>query len=274
VNIIEKYDLGKDVALLTSDPGHVLSAIHAVIVNLVAEVDAIELAEKNAPKVDAPNPLAERFGKDEEGAKAAEAFLRTKGGVFDLVTDYIGNDPGRTFHVKNAVSELLGKYLSNEVSFFAAKDAPKTAKVSRKGEFKADVNDLRKQIAFVAGFVTGAGFDGSSLPEILTFDGKVWTSAVPGYKGAKSMDGEDNPVTGRYAKVYGLSWKIDGEDIPKGPIADITRRIWTGADRIGKNAKSLTDILDKRTKWMDTDFTSANFTENGHKVTVYRTVSE
>lgn len=274
MSIIEKYELGGAIAQLTSDPGATLTAIHEVIVDLCGKVAAIEAAEKSAPKIETVNPLAEKYGKDEDGKAAAEKFLREQGGVFDLVVAYIGNDPAKTFHVKNAVSGLLGLFLSNEVSFHSAKEAaPKAPKSSAKGELKADVNALRKQIAFVAGFVIGGGFDPTTVPNILVSDdGKVWESAIDGFRGAKSVD--DGSVTGRYAKVYGLSWIIDGKEVKYDQIADITRLIWTGADRIGKNAKSLTDVLDSKTKWMETDFTSATFTVNGHKINVSRTVTE
>jgi hypothetical protein len=272
MSVAVKYDLGPVMVEAMTDPAAAIEKLHALALKLQGEVAAIDAA--NVQTGDKVNALEERYGKDDAGKASAETFLRMAGGVFELITDYIGDDPGRTFHVKNAVQDLLGKYLSNECSFFVNAITPKAAKTSRKGEFKADFNEVRDLMVHVVGMARAAGYDPSTSKVLTTTDdGKTYRSVLPGYRGTKSSD--DGTVTGRYAKVYNLAWTIDDEPLEPGwTIPEIVRLLWTGADRIGKNAKSLTDVLDTETGWDKTDWQHSDFEVNGHTVSVNRTTDE
>jgi hypothetical protein len=271
MSVSEKYGLAPALIKVMTDPSAAIADLHAVAVKLQSDVAAIDAATtETTEKV---NPLEVKYGKDEAGKSAAESFLREDGGVFDSIVDYIGEDAGRTFHVLNAVSDLLVKYLRNEAEFFKSELAPKAAKSSRKGEFKADFNEVRELIRNVAGMAASTGWNPATCELLVEGTDGKFKSTLPGYRGTKSVD--DGTVTGRYAKVYNMTWTIDGDEVEDGwTIPDIVRMLWTGADRIGKNAKNLTDILDSQTEWTKPDFKGATFKVNGHEVKVGRTESD
>jgi len=274
MSVAVKYDLGTVLALSMTDPTAAIESLHNLALKLSEEVAAIDAAAKSNEEGKA-NPMSDKFDKDEEGKAAAIAFLREEDGVFDSITAYIGDDMGRTYHILTAVRDLLVKYLTTEVDYFKSTLTVKSAAPSRKGEFKSDFNEVRDLISHVVGMAQHAGFDPSTSEYLTTTDGgKTFKSILPGFRGAKVSD--DGSVTGRYAKVYSLAWTIDDEVLEDGwSIAEIVRILWKGADRIGKNAKSLTDILDAQcADWMKTDFTSESFEVGEHTVTVSRTTTE
>lgn len=268
MSVAAKYDLAATLVKVMTDPSAAIADLHALAVDLKGKVDAIDSA--TSTDSERVNPLEVKYGKDEAGKEAAESFLREDGGVFDSIVDYIDEDAGRTFHVLNATLDLLVKFLRIEADFHKSGLVPKSAQVSRKGEYKADFNEVRELIRNVAGMAEATGWDAKSCNLLDVDSAGKFKSILPGFRGTKSA-GEDGPVTGRYAKVYALAWNIDGEDAEWRTIADIVRILWTGADRIGKNTKSLTDILDNETDWTDPKFETATFDVNGHVVTVTRT---
>jgi hypothetical protein len=271
MSVAQKYDLAPTLVLVMTEPESAIANLHGLARKLaddVAEIDSVTSTDDKGEKV---NPLEQKYGEDEAGRKSAESFLRAN--VFGNITDYIDEDPGRTFHVLNAVSDLLVKYLRNEADFFKSELVPKSVKVTRKGEYKADYNELLALIRNVAGMAQATGWDPSTSPFLTTDSAGKPKSVLAGFRGTKATD--DGTVTGRYAKVYALAWTIDGEDVDEGwTIPDIVRHLWHGPERIGKNAKNLTDILDEQSDWTKPDFTEATFDVNGHKVTVARTVTE
>lgn len=273
MTVAVKYDMGPSMLKVLTDPADAIADFHALAVRLAGEVTAIEDAAKSEG-TEKENPLSAAYDKDEDGKANAIAFLRAEGGPFESIVNYIDEDAGRTYHVLNAVRDLLVKYLVTETDYHKGRMAPKNAAPSRKGEFKADFNEVRDLIAHIAGMAQHQGFDPTSSEFLTTTDGgKTYKSILAGFRGAKSSD--DGSVTGRYAKVYGLAWNIDDEPVEDGwAISDIVRILWTGPDRIGKNAKSLTDILDSETNWDKADWTADTFEVNGHTVTVSRTTTE
>lgn len=273
MTVAVKYDMGPSMLKVLSDPADAIADFHALALRLQGEVTAIEDAAKS-DTTEKENPLSAAYDKDEDGKASAIAFLRADDGPFASIIDYINDDAGRTYHVLNAVRDLLVKYLQTEADYFKMQMAPKNAAPNRKGEFKSDFNEVRDLIAHITGMAQHQGFDPTSCEFLTTSDGgKTYKSILTGYRGAKASD--DGTVTGRYAKVYGLAWNIDDEPIEDGwAISDIVRIIWIGPDRIGKNAKSLTDILDSETDWDKTDWTASTFEINGHTITVSRTITE
>jgi hypothetical protein len=267
-NYIERYELAPVVAESMSDPKSALVKLHAVLADLRSKVDAIDSAQTSTDGAKTENPLAAKYSKDEAGAKSATDYVRSN--LFDLVSDYIGDDPGRTYHFAEAL-DLVVKYLRDEKAYHASQMVEaRPINRSRKAELKSDYNGIRALFGNVAGMAVASGFDPKSS-DVVTIDaaGKP-VSVLPGYKGTKSQD--DGSVSGRYAKVYQLTWTIDGEDLDEGTrIANIVRSLWHGADRIGKNAKSLTDILDEKVPaWTKADAFTETFEVNGHEVTVAR----
>lgn len=268
MEILNKYeDARSALMLMMTDPVQAIANVHALALAAGERIDAIDAATKNAGKsADKVNVLDAKYGKDEEGAKAAIDFLRTDGGIFDQITEYLHDDERLTYHMRAAIVDYLVKYLNTEVSYFTVKGTPKVAKVSDKSDLKQDFGEYRDLIAHIAGIK-------SITPDkcdLVTVDksGKV-KSIIAGRKGPRK--GNTEGVTGRYAKIYNLAWIIDGNEIAEGwTIPVLVRMIWTGADRIGKNAKNLTEILDAKTTWTRPDFTTKNFTVNGHKITVTR----
>lgn len=272
MSVANRYDLASTYAKLMTDPEGAVTDLHTLAEKLADEVAAIDKATTPATDGEKVNPLEAKYAKDEAGRQSAESFLHDA--VFGSIVEYIDEDPGRTYHVLNAVSDMLVRYLRSECEFFKRELTPKAAKVSRKGEFKADYNALLDLIRNLAGVAASTGWDASSCNLLMTDSAGKFKSVLPGFRGTKSVD--DGTVTGRYAKVYSLAWSIDGEEIEDGwTIPDIVRMIWHGSDRISKNAKSLTDILDKQASdWTKPDFTSAEFTVNGHACVVSRVVTE
>jgi len=267
--VIEKYELGPAMLALMTDPKAGIAQLSDVAKSLREQVSAIETAQTSTGTTDKSDPMADKFGKDEVGAAAAVSFLRTDGGVFDRIVGYIDDDPAATFHVLNAVTDLLVKFLRDETNYHRAAMTPKVPKSTEKGNLKADYNDVVKLIGNAANIAAATGYDVASDPN-LTIGSTGPKSVLSGYRGAKVTD--DGSVTGRYAKVYSLAWNIDGEDLEDGtPIGTIVRYLWSGVDRIGKNAKSVTTLLDKQAEgWTGTTFKTATFTVNDHEVTVSR----
>lgn len=273
MSVAAKYDLAQTLVKVMTDPSAAILDLHNLAVELQGKVKAIESATSTTTDGEKVNPLEAKYGKDEDGKNAAESFLRADGGAFDAIVDYIDEDPGRTFHVLNAVSDLLVKYLRNESDFFKMELTPKAAKVSRKGEYKADFNEVRELIRNVAGMAEATGWDASTCEMLETDSAGKFKSILPGFRGTKATD--DGSVTGRYAKVYGLSWVIDNEEVEDGwTIPDIVRMLWHGAERIGKNAKNLTDVLDNETGWQKPEWDGSTLMVNGHEVIVSRTTNE
>jgi hypothetical protein len=266
MSVAVKYDLAATLVKVMTNPAEAIEELTNLASKLAADVAEMDKAttDDTGEKV---NALESKYGKDEDGAKSAESFLRADDGVFDSIVDYINEDPGRTFHVLNAVQDLLVKYLRNEAEFFKTELTPKAAKVSRKGEFKADYNEVLGLIRNVAGMAEATGYDPSTSAFLTVDSAGKYKSVLTGFRGTKSVD--DGSVTGRYAKVYGCKFVIDGVEVEPGwTIPDIVRLLWTGADRIGKNAKNLTEILDANTEWSKPDFSEATFEVNGHTVVV------
>ena len=272
VNVAAKYDLGAIMAetMDAKKASDAFAKLHKLAFDLHSKVDAIEAEAKKADKVKVENPLETKFGKDEAGAKAAMTSLRIDGGVLDAIVEYIDDDAAKTFHMLNAMESVV-KFLRAERDWHNSKLITKAPKASRKAEYKTDYNGLLALIARLAGNANSLGFDLNSV-QSLTLDknGKDYRSILTGYRGVKG--GDDGTVTGRYAKVYSLAFVIDDEYIEQPwAISDIARYFWHGTDRVGKNAKSVTDILDKECPdWMKPEFTEGSFTVNGHSVTISR----
>lgn len=268
-SVVERYSLAPIVAESMSDPASALVKFHEILISLRSEVESLDKAT-NVEGVKTENPLALKYGEDTEGAKAALDFLRSA--IFEAVSEYIGDDPGRTFHTLNAVDGTLVKFLRDEVAYHKStlvNDAPVPR--TRKNEVKSDYNSILALFGNVVGMAVASGFDPKSAPNVVTLDsaGKP-RSVLTGYKGTKAVD--DGSVSGRYAKVYNILWTIDGEEVEQGTkIVNIVRMLWHGADRIGKNAKSLTDLLDSVSPdWTHKDMVPVEFEVNGHSIRAER----
>lgn len=258
MSIVEKYSLP-----FTPD-ADTLHAFDSVLRNLLEKINAPE-TQTDAEKVDV---LADRFGKDEDGKVSAETFVKDWA---QGIVDYIGEDAGRTFHVLNAVTDVLVPYLRVERDYHKKVLAPATVTTSAKSEYRADYNALRKVFGNLASVVVAMDPEFSD-PTVKVSNGTA-SYSTPGLKGPNTSGAETH---GRYSKIYALSWNVDGEEIPAGTqLADISRMLWHGVDRIGKSSKDLSDLLDENVpEWTKPEMADATFEVNGHTVTISRTVED
>lgn len=277
-SVITRYGLEGAIAQsVTPEVGDALTAIHAALVDMSTKIAAAKSAEKKNESGEVKSDvLAEQYGKDEQGRDNARSFLRdsdmvTENGenvpsILDLLVEYCNDDPCRTFHLLNAFTDLVMPYLKNEVSFFRGQVTPKVASESEVKSLRADYNELRGLLVNVAGIATTMRPD-FTHPSFVMEGGKP-KSTLAGIRGA----GKSGTVHGKYARIYRLTFTIDGDDFSPGtPLSEIVRNLWHGTDRIGKSAKDLAALLDENVpSWSDPAMATVSFSVNGHDVTVSR----
>jgi len=257
MSIMEKYPLS------VSPDGDSLSQWDATLQSIITKVNAPDPAPAGE-KVSSVDVLDKRYGEDEVGAAAARKFLRDSG-ILDQLVQYADDDPSNTFHLTNAVREVVMTYLQNECGYFRKQAAPKTVGISEKSVLRSDFNELRRVFNGLAA-VYAALNPGVDHPAVIVKNGKP-EYHVSGFRGPNTATGE---VHGKYARVYALSWVIDGDELSAGTqLSDIVRSLWHGSDRIGKNSKDLAELLDEvAPAWKTTGMADQTFIVNGHDVTI------
>lgn len=243
------------------DPTRGFDTMQSIMTNLLDEIDNAEAAAKTADKVKMADPLAEKYGKDEAGTKAAQAFFREN---IDAILNWCQDDAGRTYHMAEQVKDLV-KYFNVETNYYRELDVPKVAKVSTVQTLKRQYNAMRKYVLTMVNVVVTR--DPGFRHPCFVVEGKDIKPSRPAFMGLKPED--DGTVTGRYAAIYSLSWNIDGEDLNVRSLAEVSRALYSGVDRIGKNASDLASLLDDvAPEWKKAEDFTATFNVNDHVVTI------
>ena len=260
MSIVEKYGLAH-----SADPA-TLVKFDEVMRGIVEKVNAPSPAEVSADNK-RTDILAEKYGKDEVGAKDATDFLRSSD-ILSALAEYADDDPARTFHLFNALKDTVVPYFQTECAYFRLQAQPKSVGSNEKAVLRADFNALRKLFNKLASVVAMVDEDYSSdfVEKLPNGDAQY---KVRGFRGPNPNSGEAH---GKFAPVYRLAWTIDGEDIAAGTqLSDIVRALWHGADRIGKSAKDLAEMLDQNVPaWKKPEMPETSFALNGHEVVIYR----
>jgi hypothetical protein len=256
-------DASMSVMMGKADEGFTL--IDSLLQSLATSVSEAEKAEKSAETVKSEDPLALKYEKDEAGANAAAAVFNE---VVGTLIDWAEDDPGRTFHMSNLVTSL-GKYFATEATYFRNELVPKVQRVSQVQDAKRSFNAVHSLLDNLIGIALTRN-PNLSHPAF-TVDGKKVTINRVKYMGVKPAS-DDGSVHGRYARIYSLSWNIDGEDLEVKSLSEVVRYIYHGADRVGKNAANLAALLDTNyPEWSKADTFTHTFDVNEHKVTISRT---
>jgi len=267
MNVYELFNLGEPTMQMAlppqagGNPTEGLDTLQSLMTNLLDEIGQAESAAKSADKVKVADPLAEKYGKDDAGKKAAHDFFRENIGA---ILDWCADDAGRTFHMSNEVSALV-KYFNVETTYYRELDVPKVAKVSAVQTLKRQYNGLRKYAIGLVNIVLtrDAGF----AHPFFAVDGKEAKPTRPAFMGLKPES--DGTVTGKYARIYSLAWNVDGEDLNVRSLAEVSRALYSGVDRIGKNASDLASMLDEvAPEWKKGGDFETTFEVNGHTVVI------
>lgn len=236
--------------------------VYAYLTALHAEIKrAPETKSETADKVDPDYVKA--WKADETAAKKATVFV-------DDVTETFSqfeNDPAVMFHLLVQVKEILVKYLSGENDWnehLAEKAADTGVSVTRsaKADMAAEYQEGRKGLTNLYKLVGHS----LTLPgAMVTASGK---DTVPNLPALQGNYGANGGASGANAKVYRLSYNVDGTeyDDPKSAL----RAIFTGKDRIGKTTTNLANLLDQKAKNVYGNDKPSTFTHGGHKVIVTR----
>lgn len=232
-----------------------LSALHAEIKRAPESKDA------NTEKVIPEYVKAWQANKDAE--KKATDFVDDATATFGRFE----SDPAIMFHLLAKVKETLVKYLSGEVDWneHLAEKATDTVGLVTKSEksvMATEYQEGRKGLTKLYGLVGHS----LSLPgAMITSSGKETVPNLPALQGNYGANGG---ASGSNAKVYRISYNVDGKDYddPKSAL----RAIFTGKDRIGKTTTDLANLLDKKAKKVYGSDDPITFSEGGHKVIVQR----
>jgi len=230
-----------------------LKALYATIKTAPATTDA----EKVVPA------YVKAWEADEEAAKTAH---RIAVAMVNAAAKHEGN-AAVMFHLQAAIRSTVLKYVAGEVDWhsFLADKAENVTPVSQSSRaiMAAEYQEGRVRLTQVYGLI---GHELKVAGDCLATDGK---NTVPNLPALPGNYGANGGASGSNAKVYKLSYIVDGTDYGCDPKSAL-RAIFTGPDRIGKTTTDLATTIEAAIPNVYGITAPATFKYGAHTVIVSR----